>query len=72
MSKLLTTHPLHTTIQDFIAGLRSTEQDLITKTGVLRYLSDVNLPLVALSPYIFWRESFYTRNPDLVGTNCLK
>lgn len=62
MSDLLRSHPLHETVQDFINGLRSIERDVITKPSVLRYLASTNLRVEALSPYIFWRDSLYTRN----------
>jgi cysteine dioxygenase len=55
-------HPLKTTLADFVAGLRTMEQNLITKPGVLQYVSEAKLRIEALRPYVFWNEHSYTRN----------
>jgi cysteine dioxygenase len=62
MSHMASTHPLHTTVCDFVEGLRSLETSPITKARVLEYFSEVNLRSNALAPYVYWNDSFYTRN----------
>jgi len=62
MPKLIDVHPLRTSVGDFVAGLRSLETGIISQARVLEYLSQVNLRYEALSPYVFWKDSFYTRN----------
>ena len=56
------THPLHTSIGDFVAGLRELEGDLITKPRIAEYMAAVPLRAEALHSYVWWRDSFYTRN----------
>ena len=55
-------HPLRTSIGDLIAGLRSIEAGIITKARVLEYLAEMDLGYEALSRYVFWDASSYTRN----------
>lgn len=62
MPKVSDTHPLRTSVRDFIEGLRSLESDLITKGRVAQFVADAHLQVEALAPYIFWRENSYTRN----------
>lgn len=62
MSVALTTHPLRTTVADFVVGLHSLEKEPITKPLVLDYLSQVNLNVGSLSRYLFWNDDLYTRN----------
>jgi cysteine dioxygenase len=62
MPNLLDVHPLRTSVGDFVAGLRSLETEIISQARVLEYLSSVELRYEALSPYIFWKGSHYTRN----------
>jgi cysteine dioxygenase len=62
MPQSLDTHPLRTSIGDFVEGLRSIEMGAITKANVLEYFSEVNLRPDALVPYVYWNDSFYTRN----------
>ena len=62
MPKLLDVHPLRTSVGDFVAGLRSLETEIISQSRVLAYLSGVELRYEALSPYVFWKDSYYTRN----------
>jgi cysteine dioxygenase len=62
MPKLLDVHPLRTSVGDVIAGLRSLETGVISQARVLEYLSGVQLRYAALSPYVFWKGSHYTRN----------
>ena len=56
------THPLRTSVADFVAGLREMERDLITKDGIARYMSEATLRPEALSEYVWWRDDLYTRN----------
>lgn len=62
MPHMRDTHPLRTSVGDFVEGLRSIEVGTITKARVLDYLSEVNLRPDMLAPYVHWNESFYTRN----------
>lgn len=62
MPQMFDTHPLRTSVCDFLEGLRLIETSAITKTRVLEYFSQVNLRPEALAPYVHWNESFYTRN----------
>lgn len=62
MPHMRDTHPLRTSVGDFVEGLRSIEMGTITKARVLDYLSEVNLRPDMLAPYVHWNESFYTRN----------
>ena len=55
-------HPLRTSVDDFIAGLKAFERELITKDSVRKYMDAVRLSADELKPYTFWRDSFYTRN----------
>ena len=56
------THPLHTSIGDFIAGLKELERDLITKNKIASYMAAMPVRAEALQHYVWWRDSFYTRN----------
>lgn len=62
MPQLLDVHPLRTSVGDFVEGLRALEAGPITKTRVLEYFSEVNLRSDAVAPYVYWNDSFYTRN----------
>ena len=55
-------HPLRTSVDDFIEGLRGFERDLITKENVRHYMDEVRLSAEELKPYTFWRDEYYTRN----------
>jgi cysteine dioxygenase len=55
-------HPLRTSVEDFIAGLKTFERDHITKERVREYMESAKLSVEALRPYTFWRDSYYTRN----------
>ena len=59
---VMETHPLHTSIGDFVAGLKELEGDLITKPRIAEYMAAVPLRAEALHSYVWWRDSFYTRN----------
>lgn len=56
------THPLRTSVADFIAGLRELERDLITKDKIAAYMAATTLRPEALHDFTWWRDSFYTRN----------
>jgi cysteine dioxygenase len=56
------THPLHTSVGDFVAGLKELERDYITKDKIAAYMATTTLRAEALKDYIWWRDSFYTRN----------
>lgn len=56
------THPLHTSVGDFVAGLKELERDLITKPRIAQYMAAMPLRAEALKDYVWWRDSFYTRN----------
>lgn len=62
MSNIYDTHPLRTSIRDFIEGLRRLKDDTITKSRVAEFVAAAHIQVEALSPYIFWRDSAYTRN----------
>ena len=62
MPNLYETHPLRTSVRDFVEGLRHLEAGAITKVLVAEFVAAANLQEEALAPYIFWRESAYTRN----------
>ena len=59
---MLHVHPLRTNVSDFVEGLRDLEKEAITKARVLEYLSEVHLRADVLAPYVYWNDSFYTRN----------
>jgi cysteine dioxygenase len=56
------THPLRTSIGDFVQGLKELERDYITKDGIAAYMAANTLQAAALKDYVWWRDSFYTRN----------
>jgi cysteine dioxygenase len=49
-------------IDDLIEKLRSFEQGIITRDGVLDLCSSVEITDSSLAPYIFFDDKFYTRN----------
>lgn len=56
------THPLRTSVADFVAGLRELERDLITKDRIAQYMAAATLRPEALANYVWWRDDLYTRN----------
>ena len=62
MSNLYDTHPLRTTIGDFVGGLCRLRAHTITKSLVAEFVAAAHIQADALSPYVFWREGGYTRN----------
>jgi len=59
---LTATHPLHTSVADFVAGLRELEDGLITKDRIALYMAANVLSAQALRDFVYWRDSLYTRN----------
>ncbi len=55
-------HALRTTVEDFVAGLKSFEPQVITETLVHQYVDAMRLCPEALKPYIFFSNECYTRN----------
>jgi len=60
--KATDTHPIRTSIGDFIAGLKELEREYITKPRIAEYMAAMPLKAEALKNYVWWRDSFYTRN----------
>ena len=55
-------HPLRTSVDDFIAGLKSFEPGIISKEAVRKYVDSMRLSAEALRPYTFFNDEIYTRN----------
>ena len=55
-------HALHTTVEDFVEGLKGFERELITTDLLRRYVDAVRLSPEALKPFTFFRDETYTRN----------
>src|SRR5690242_5417010 len=55
-------HPLRTTVQDLVEGLKGFEQGAICKTEVCKFVDAHRLSAEALRPYTFFRDDLYTRN----------
>ncbi len=55
-------HPLRTTVEDLVEGLKRFEQHLITKEAVREFMDATKLSAEALRPYSFFRDDYYTRN----------
>ena len=49
-------------IEGFIEKLRSFESGLITRDAVLELCGSIQISDSSLSPYVFFDDSFYTRN----------
>jgi cysteine dioxygenase len=49
-------------VDDLIEGLKSFESHLITQKEVSDLMEEVPISHEAIRPYVYWRESFYTRN----------
>ena len=56
------THPLRTTVEDFVAGLKALERDVISKERVRDFVDATRLSAEALKPYTFFNDRYYTRN----------
>ena len=55
-------HPLRTSLDDLVHGLQSFESHLITQDEVKRFMEAHPISHDEIKPFVFWRESFYTRN----------
>ncbi len=55
-------HPLRTTTEDLVEGLKRFEEHLITKEAVRAFLEATQLSPEALRQYTFFKDDFYTRN----------
>ena len=49
-------------VDDFVNLLKAFTPDTLTSSGVLDLCRDTDISDASLSPYVHWRESFYTRN----------
>ncbi|HTR26425.1 MAG TPA: cysteine dioxygenase family protein [Terriglobales bacterium] len=58
----LDSHPLRSSVGDFIAALQELEGSPITTARVLDFLSQTRPSAEALAPYILWSSDHYTRN----------
>jgi len=58
------THPLRTTVDDFVEGLKNFEraEDHITTERVRTYVDSMRLSAKELEPFVYFRDDFYTRN----------
>jgi cysteine dioxygenase len=56
------THPLHTTVDDFVAGLLELKRDLITLDRVTEFVKALPVSKEALAGYTWWSNERYTRN----------
>ena len=55
-------HPLHTTVQDFVEGLKGFEASHITRDRVREFMDSTPLSAEELKPYSHFRDEYYTRN----------
>lgn len=55
-------HPLRTSVDDLVHGLKSFEAGLITQDSVRNFLESTRLSADALKPYTYFRDDIYTRN----------
>ena len=55
-------HPLKTTVEDFVEGLKGFERDFITSDRVRDFMDAHHLSAEALKPYSYFRSDYYTRN----------
>ena len=55
-------HPLHTTVEDFVQGLKGFEGELITQNRVRDFMQATQLHMKSLAPYAHFRDEYYTRN----------
>ena len=55
-------HPLRSTVEDFIAGLKAFEHEVITQPLVRDYMASMPLSADALKPYLHFNDFYYTRN----------
>jgi len=55
-------HPLRTSVEDLIEGLKSFEEGLIAQDPVRKFLDSTRPSAEALKPYTFFSDKIYTRN----------
>ena len=55
-------HPLRTSVDDFIEGLKSLERETITTPLVRSFMDSTRVTADELQPYTFFNDKFYTRN----------
>jgi cysteine dioxygenase len=55
-------HPLRTSVEDLIEGLKSFERDYITADSISKFMDAHRLGVDELRKYTFFREDYYTRN----------
>ena len=61
-ARSLASHPLRSSVGDFIAALRELEASPITTSRVLDLLAQARPSAEALAPYMLWSSNRYTRN----------
>src|SRR5438045_3413825 len=55
-------HPLRTSVEDVVEGLKRIERETITKEHVRQFMEAHQLTPEALKPYTFFSDTYYTRN----------
>jgi cysteine dioxygenase len=55
-------HPLRTSVDDLIAGLKSFERDYITGENISNFMDSHRLSFDELKQYAYFRDDYYTRN----------
>ena len=55
-------HPLRTSVEDFVQGLKGFERELITQDRVRDFVQGTQLSMEALAPNAHFRDEYYTRN----------
>lgn len=55
-------HPLRTSVDDLVEGLKSFERDYITADAISAFMDAHRLSADELRSYTFFREQYYTRN----------
>jgi cysteine dioxygenase len=55
-------HPLRTTVDDMLEGLKRFERDYITGEAISSFMDAHRLSAEELRPFTFWRDDYYTRN----------
>src|SRR5438046_8608781 len=55
-------HPLKTTVDDFVEGLKGFERDYITQERVRDFMDAHHLSADELAKYSYFRDDYYTRN----------
>jgi cysteine dioxygenase len=55
-------HPLKTTVEDFVQGLKTFEREYITQERIREFMDAHHLSADTLKPYTYFRSDYYTRN----------